>query len=155
MPERSEHAQALQETLDHEIPLTGHIGLRVAEYDGERLTLSAPLAPNINHKATAFAGSLNAVATLTGWGLVWLILRERDLRGTIVISESTARYRLPVRGDFRATCHIPQPETVQQFVETMRRRGKGRLALTIDMFDDHSGEQPAVSFTGSYVAFRD
>ena len=33
---------------------------------GGGLVLSSPLEPNINHKGTAFAGSLNATATLTG-----------------------------------------------------------------------------------------
>jgi len=144
--------QALQATFEHEIPLTRSIGMQVADYDGSRLALRAPLVQNVNHKATAFAGSLNAVATLAGWGLVWLILRERGLRWTIVIHESSSQYRLPVRDDFVAVCALPEAQQVDTFVTGLPRRGKARLALSTDILD---GDRIAVAFKGSYVAFLD
>ncbi len=144
--------QALQATFEHEIPITRQIGLQVVNYDGTCLSLRAPLVPNINHKATAFAGSLNAVATLAGWGLVWLILRERSLRGTIVIHESSAQYLLPVRDDFVAVCALPQTQQIETFVAALQRHSKARLALSTDILD---GDRVAVAFKGSYVAFLD
>ena len=92
-------ARELEAVLHHEIPLSRQMELVVRFYDGERLALGAPLAPNVNHKATAFAGSLNAVTTLAGWGTVWLLLAERGLHGTIVIQDSSTRYQLPVGHD--------------------------------------------------------
>lgn len=145
--------RALQETLDHEIPLARAIGLAVAGYDASGLALRAPLAPNMNHKSTAFAGSLNAVATLAGWGLVWLILRERGLRGTVVIHESATQYRRPVSADFVARCPAPAPDQTGRFVATLCRRGKARLALVVEISDDDG--RVAVAFTGSYVALLD
>jgi len=147
------HIGALQATFEHEIPITCQIGMEVASYDGTRLALRAPLAPNINHKATAFAGSLNAVATLAGWGLVWLILRERELRGTIVIHESSSHYHFPVRDDFLAVCAMPATQHVETFVTGLQRRGKARLALSVNIQDDDN--RIAVAFHGSYVAFLD
>jgi thioesterase domain-containing protein len=145
--------RVLQETLEHEIPLTRAIGLTVTRYDAFGLALRAPLAPNTNHKSTAFAGSLNAAATLAGWGFVWLILRERDLRGTVVIQDSTAQYRLPVRDDFVALCHAPPSEQLDAFVAALRRRGKARIALKVEV--RNGDERTAVAFTGSYVVFLD
>lgn len=145
-------ARELQDVLHHEIPLSRQIGLVVHDYDGERLSLRAPLAPNVNHKATAFAGSLTAVATLTGWGLTWLLLRAYDLEdGVIVIHESATRYERPVASDFIATCHMPPAPTIERFLAGLRRRGKARLALTVAISDGEG--QVAVTFTGSYVAF--
>ncbi len=146
-----ELARELEAVLHHEIPLSQQIGLVVERYDGARLALRAPLAPNINHKATAFAGSLTAVATLTGWGLTWLLLRQHDLRGVIVIHESATRYQLPVAHDFVAVCHAPDEQAVERFLMALRRRGKARLALTVEIRD--AEEHVAVVFTGSYVAF--
>ncbi|HKT37128.1 MAG TPA: thioesterase domain-containing protein [Ktedonobacterales bacterium] len=143
--------RALQEVLHHEIPLSRQIGLVAQDYDGECLALRAPLAPNINHKSTAFAGSLNATATLAGWGLTWLLLREQGLRGVIVIHESNARYELPVADDFVATCRRPPERAVERFLAALRRRGKARLALTVEILD--AAGRVAVVFTGSYVAF--
>jgi thioesterase domain-containing protein len=151
MRHRQDLARELQDVLHHEIPLSQAIGLVVHDYDGERLSLYAPLAPNVNHKATAFAGSLTAVATLAGWGLTWLLLREHDLRGVIVIHESASRYQRPVASDFIATCQAPSAQATGRFLAALRRRGKARLALTVEMLD--GAGQVAMSFTGSYVAF--
>jgi thioesterase domain-containing protein len=149
----TELGRALQETLDHEIPLARAIGLAVARYDAAGLALRAPLSPNTNHKSTVFAGSLNAAATLAGWGLVWLILRERGLRGTVVIHESTTQYRLPVRDDFVALCCAPQQQQLDAFVAALHRRSKARLALAVEIRDGDG--RIAVAFTGSYVALLD
>lgn len=144
-------ARELQGVLHHEIPLSRQMGLEVVGYDGASLSVRAPLAPNVNHKATAFAGSLTAVATLTGWGLIWLLLRERDMRSVIVIQESATRYLLPVGGDFVATCLMPPTRDVERFLASLALHGKARLPLTIEI---RSGlDRIAVIFTGRYVAF--
>lgn len=151
MRRRQDLARELQDVLHHEIPLSQAMGLMVRDYDGERLSLYAPLAPNVNHKATAFAGSLTAAATLAGWGLTWLLLRESDLLGVIVIHESASRYHLPVASDFIATCQAPSAAATERFLAVLRRRGKARLALSVEILD--GADRVAMSFTGSYVAF--
>lgn len=151
MHEQHDRAHELQAVLHHEIPLSRQMVLMVHRYDGGCLSLRAPLAPNINHKSTAFAGSLTAAATLTGWGATWLMLHEQGLRGTIVIQESTTRYLLPVGNDFIATCHMPEPREVERFLGGMQRRGKARLTLKVVILADDG--RVAVAFTGAYVAF--
>ena len=54
-----------------------------------------PLGPNRNHQQTAFAGSLNALCTIAGWGTVFLLLKELDRRGNIVIRRSSISIRSP------------------------------------------------------------
>ena len=139
----------LQETLHHEIPLTVALGLTVARYDGLKLELHAPLTPNINHKATAFAGSLNAVVTLSGWGIVWCILKEAGIAAKIVIQDSHIKYLLPVESDFVAVCSKPDPAQVSRFQNMLLKRGLGRLDLTAEI---RTGGHPAVTFQGRYVA---
>lgn len=151
MDQQHDLARELEAVLRHEIPLSRQMGLTVQGYDGVCLKLQAPLAPNINHKATAFAGSLNAVTTLAGWGTVWLLLAERGLHGTIVIQESSTRYQLPVGHDFTATCRVPQADEAERFLAGLRRRGKARLALKVEILDGDG--RIAVAFTGMYVAF--
>ena len=67
----------LERKLREEIPLARAMDLRVADYDGQALTLAAPLPPNINDKGCAFGGSLASLMTLAGWGLVRLQLQAR------------------------------------------------------------------------------
>jgi thioesterase domain-containing protein len=140
--------QALQKTLEHEIPLTRYLELRVLSYDEDGLTLGAPLTPNINHKRTAFAGSLNSVVTLAGWGLLWLLLQELEIPARVVIQDSTCSYLRPVSNDFSAFCRKPEPEQIARMAEALKKRGKARMELHIEI---HNETTLAVSFTGRYV----
>lgn len=140
--------QALQQTLEHEIPLTRHLQLQVLTYDEQGLTLGAPLAPNINHKRTAFAGSLNSVVTLAGWGLLWLILREQNIPARVVIQDSACSYLRPVSGDFTAFCQKPAPDEIAKVSEALRKRGRARIELRVEI---RNASEVAVTFTGRYV----
>ncbi len=142
--------QELQEILAREIPITQHLGISIESYDDAGLTLKAPLQQNINHKSTAFAGSLNALLTLAGWGLLWLILKERDLHAQIVIQESISSYLRPVTRDFSARCHKPDPTHIARLETTLRKKGKARLELQSEI---REGDIVAVTFSGRYVIF--
>ena len=141
--------QELEATLHEDIPITRQLGITVLRYEVDTLALKAPLDANINHKGTAFAGSIYSVATLAGWGLIWLLLREADLTARIVIQESSIRYRLPVTQDMIATCSKPSPARLEQFLATLRRKGIARLELQTQIRGDG---QLAVEFSGRYVA---
>lgn len=139
----------LQETFYSEIPITKHLGVTVVSYNGEQLALRAPLEANINHKDTAFAGSLNALVTLAGWGLLWLILKEEELAAKIVIQDSTINYLLPVTRDFVAVCAKPDAAQLARFTTMLRRKGRARLELEAEIREEN---QLAVAFKGRYVA---
>jgi thioesterase domain-containing protein len=142
--------RALRTKLRRDMPITRALGLRVVGNEGGGLVLSSPLGPNINHKGTAFAGSLNATATLAGWGTIWLLLREHGIRSHVVIQDSTVHYFRPVTGDFTARCRGPSPTAVDRLVNAMRKRGRGRIELDV-LVADALGD--AVRFHGRYVAF--
>jgi thioesterase domain-containing protein len=130
------------------MPVTQHLGIEAASYRSGTLTLRAPLAANVNHKGTAFGGSLNAIATLAAWGVLWLALREHGLSGEVVIQDSTIRYLRPVAADFTARSGPPDPEALDRLLAAVRRRGRGRIGLTAEVLD---GAGVAVSFAGRYV----
>ena len=140
--------QKLQVTLLQEIPITQYLGILVESYNDQQLVLRAPLAQNTNHKGTAFAGSLNALLTLAGWGQLWLILKERNIPGEIVIQDSSSSYLLPIHNDFHAICHKPSPEQITRLENTLKKHGKARLELHAEIHDD---QKLAVSFKGRYV----
>ena len=139
----------LQAALAREIPLSRALGVRVTAWDGRRVALAAPLAPNVNHKATVFGGSLSAVATLAGWSALWLLLDAHGLEQQVVIQEASIRYRRPVQHDFVVTCSLPGDAEVEHFLETLRAHGRGRISLVATVAD--SGGD-LVTFTGRYVA---
>ncbi len=140
-------ATELERILHEEIPLTQAMGLRVAGYDGRCLHLAAPLAPNTNHKRTAFGGSLYSLAVLCGWGLLHLKLGEAGLHKHIVIQESGIRYLHPVNGDMTAECCIDEA-ALERFLRTLQRHDRARLDLAVHI--QHQG-RVAVAFSGRYV----
>lgn len=144
-----QHAAELRHTLRTELPVTQHLGIVVESRRDGHLVLRAPLGANINHKGHAFAGSLNAIATLAGWSWVWLLLRGERLDGHVVIQDSSISYDRPVATDFLAECTAPAPGVADQFLTALRRRRRGRVSLRVTVSDQLG---PAARFAGRYVA---
>ena len=142
-------AEQIQELFHTKIPITRALGVRVEDYDGAHLTLSAPLAANVNHLGTAFGGSLNALLVLSGYGLLWLELQDTECH--IVIRESSISYERPVRGNLRATCARPQEAALAEFKQTFHQKGKARI--TLDATIEEEGVV-LVRFRGTFVAMR-
>jgi len=144
----NELLHALQQTFTQEIPITAHIGITVAQYDQKGLILKAPLAGNTNPKGTAFAGSINSLITLAGWGMIWLLLKELDIDGYVVIQSSQTSYLNPVRTDFAALCHRPGQDDIDKLAYALKKRGKARMELDVEIQQD---DEVAVEFKGRYV----
>lgn len=138
----------LREVLAGNIPVTRAMELDVVRADDHGLVLSMPLAPNRNHKHTFFAGSLNAGATLAGWGLLWLAARAADVPAHIVIQDSETRYRRPGTGDCQAVCPWPPRSVLDEALDTVRHGRRARVALTARV---RQGDRTVVEFVGRYV----
>jgi len=147
MTDRAALRDELTATWHREIPIVAAMGVTVDAYDGRSLTVRAPMQPNRNVHGTTFAGSLYSACVLTGWGAVWLVLRERGLDGVIYAAESAVQYRKAVAGDFVCRCAF-DPEALEAELEQFKTSGRTSfdLACTID----HDGKR-AVAFTGRYV----
>lgn len=140
--------QALQQMLAQGIPITHSMGILAEKYDDTGLVLKAPLVGNTNPKGTAFAGSINALLTLAGWGLIWLLLKELDLPGEIVIQNSSIGYVRPVTGDFAAICHRPAQADINRMEQALKKKGKARIELSAEIYQD---DRRAADFKGRYV----
>ena len=135
--------------LHEKIPITRAMGVRVEAFDEGQFVLVAPIGKNHNHLHTAFGGSLSAMATLAGYGFLWLELRDPKVH--VVIKESAIRFRRPVLGDIRAICRKPDDAVLSSFKSDFARKGKARIALNVEIVED---EIAAVEFQGTFVAVR-
>jgi len=141
--------RALELYLHRHIPLSKAMEASVVARDDGGIELSAPLPPNLNHRGTAFGGSVSSLAVLSAWTLLHVELGAAQLPSRIVIQKSEFTYLKPIDGEFRAVCLRPAPAVWNRFLTTLRRRGKARIALTASVF---YGEVEAGLFTGDYVA---
>jgi thioesterase domain-containing protein len=140
-------AKELESTWHRDIPLAAALGVEVASYTDDELVVRAALAPNVNMHGTAFAGSLYSICALTGWGMIWLKLRDRALAGHIVLAEARIRYRRAVDESIVCRCRF-DAALAQQSFEQLETTGRGffPLACVID-----ADGRLAVRFDGEYA----
>lgn len=131
------------------IPLTFHIGAVVDFYDGKKMVVSAPLDPNLNHRNTAFGGSISTLGILSGWALLFLQLKESGLKTRLVIQKSTSDFIEPIEQDFTATCFSPPEEDWEKFMKTLKKHGKARVRLDSQIL---CGSRNCGNHEGTYVA---
>jgi len=141
--------EEIQRYLHAHIPISAAMGVRVLSCDAGGATLTAPLAPNINHRATVFGGSASAVAILAAWTWLHFALRDAGQPSRLVIQGNTVGYLAPIAGDFEARCEAPATTTVEKFLRTLARHGRARIALTAVLTCE--GKRVA-TFGGDYVA---
>jgi len=132
------------------IPQARHMQIGVGAFDAAGLTLTAPLAPNINHEQTAFGGSMTSLATLSCWGFVWLLLEDTS-KLHIVVSDAHMRYLKPITSMLEARCLAPDHLILKRFLDTLARRGRARLELRAEMRQD---QELCADYTGNFVAYR-
>ena len=140
----------LQAYLHQHIPLSGAMAVSVLEASLQRVVLSAPLAPNINHRDTVFGGSASAVAILAAWSMLHMKLSAQNLGSRLVIQRNTMDYDLPMAGPFTAVAEAPSEQAWRAFVRMFERKGLGRIEQTSVLL--YEG-QSAGHLTGEFVAF--
>ena len=141
--------ELLQQTLDREMPITVAMGIKVVSWKNEQLAVRMPLEANRNHQYSAFAGSLNALCTIVGWGTVFMFLQRESLNGNVVIRLGKIRYLRPVRSPEFLALGLPiAPKDCDYFFELYRSKGKSKLDLAVEIANEQG---PYVRFEGSYV----
>ncbi|MDH5543896.1 MAG: thioesterase domain-containing protein [Nitrospinota bacterium] len=147
-PEHEKISRELEEVMQAEIPMAKAMGIGVKSYDGTTLKLCAPLEPNINHKKTAFGGSIYSIMVLSGWGLLWMKIKENDLQASVVITKSETGFMKPIDGEISAVCTVDINE-INLLIEKFSRNGRAKINLSSKIY---SGETVAATFTGTYAA---
>ena len=140
----------LQAYLYQHIPLSHAMGVQVAEASTDRVVLTAPLAPNINHRETVFGGSASAVAILAAWSMLHLRLSAEGLGSRLVIQRNTMDYLAPMAGTFTAVAQAPAAQVWQPFARMLQRKGIGRIVQASVL---HYQGEAAGQLEGEFVAF--
>ncbi|MDX5629911.1 MULTISPECIES: fatty acid biosynthesis protein FabY [unclassified Brenneria] len=135
----------LQQAWYQRIPLSEKMGVRISQYTGQKFITTMPETGNQNPHHTLFAGSMFSLATLTGWGLIWLLLRERHLGGTIILADAHIRYSTPITGRPSAVADLG---SLSGDLDRLARGRKARVQLNVELFgDDRKGSL----FEGVYI----
>lgn len=139
----------LQAYLHAHIPLSAAMQVEVAAADSNRVLLSAPLAPNINHRETVFGGSASALAILAAWSLMHVRLRMSGIANRLVIQSNRMDYLKPIASSFSARSCLEDDDQWSRFIRLLERNGRARLAVTAELLGK---EEVAGLFSGEFVA---
>ncbi len=146
LPEhQSSLAMQLQDTWHQTIPLSKAMNIAISYFDQQQLLTHCEPLFNKNLHNTMFAGSIYTLATLTGWGWVYLQLLKDKCSGDIVLAEANIKYLAPIAG-------IASARTEQKFVKgntaLLHQNKREKLTVEVEVL---SGEKVAAKFTGCYV----
>jgi|RhiMethySRZTD1v2_1073278.scaffolds.fasta_scaffold1834877_1 thioesterase domain-containing protein len=150
---RYDTLQELERSMLEGIPIARAMQLHVLEYDGHRLALSAPLAPNVNDKGCAFGGSLVSLTTLAAWGLINLRLGEAGAVADVYVQDSNVEYLAPVWGELVAEACAGPDESWQEFIAMLSDQGTARIRMAAEVSGAEGG-QVALRFSARFVAKR-
>jgi thioesterase domain-containing protein len=141
----------LEAYLHERIPMSRAMQARVSEIGAEHLRVSAPLAPNINHRETVFGGSAAAAAMLAAWGLLFVRLRRAERPARLVIQRCVMEFLQPIEADFTAVSRLKSGEDWPRFLAGIERKGRARIAIEVVL---ESRGQRVGEFTGEFVALE-
>jgi thioesterase domain-containing protein len=145
------NAAELEHYLHQHIPISAPMGITVVESTPAAIRLRAALAPNLNHRSTAFGGSVAAVGILSGWSLLRVNLGAIEPLPHIVIQRTRVEYLDPILADFDALSLRPTDEKWDRFLRSLTRRGKARLDIETEIF---AGDQRVGHLSSEFVALR-
>jgi thioesterase domain-containing protein len=111
------------------MPPVAALQLRIDGFDGESLSLQAPLAAHVNDKGCAFGGSLASLMTLACWGVVTLRLLREGLDADVFVADTQLHYRAPLFADLHAQAQLADAGAWPGFVARFRERGRASVRL--------------------------
>lgn len=138
----------LEETWHQTIPLSKAMNVRLNHFDGNELFTSCDPLFNKNLHNTMFAGSIYTLATLTGWGWIYLKLKESKYQGDIVLADANIKYLAPITG---VACGKTQKDSVVGPVVLLQENKKMRFTIKVELY---SGDKVAAKFSGEYVVIK-
>ncbi len=143
--------QDLEAYLHAHIPLSAAMQVAVVSASSDAVTLSAPLTRNINHRSTAFGGSISTLVILSAWSLVNLRLKADGLHTRLVIQSNRMDYDAPIESDFTATAMLADIAAWPGFLKLLARKGRARIVVQSIV---RCGDIVGGRFEGEFVAFK-
>jgi len=140
-------ADQLTTTWHQTIPLSKAMNIELSYYDENTLITHCEQSFNKNLHNTMFAGSIYTLATLTGWGWVYMQLEHANLQANAdtVLAEGKIRYVAPIADNAYAKTRI---ELVSGQIKPITLNKKARFNVTVEVY---SGDKVAATFNGQYV----
>ena len=143
------NCQELEAYLHTNIPITHSMEVSAVSILPDSVTLSAPLAPNKNHRETAFGGSVSTLAILGAWSFLRIKLGDLAKGTHLVIQRNSMEYLKPINGEFSACAALGKGADWARFERTLKTRGRARISIGAEV---RYCNDVCARFEGEFVA---
>lgn len=134
------------------MPPVNAMAIKAIGFDGNILSVFAPLDRNVNDKACAFGGSLVSVMTMAAWGLVTEKCRREKINAEVFIADSQVKFLAPVFGDLQASASLHADTQWNVFFQTIRSKGRARATALASIKNEQG--QTLCEMTARFAAIR-
>lgn len=121
------------------------MNINICAYDTQSLLTTCDPQFNKNLHNTMFAGSIYTLATLTGWGWVYLQLEQAGEKGDIVLADANIRYLAPIAGV--AYGKVSANEVIGE-TNQLQQKARAKFNIKVEIL---TGDKVAAEFKGKYV----
>lgn len=134
------------------MPPVNAMAIRAVKFDAGILSVSAPLANNVNDKDCAFGGSLVSVMTMAAWGLLSEMCRREQIPAEIYIADTQVRFIAPLFGDLNAEASLHPDTDWNMFLQTLRSKSRARAVIQASIKNEQG--QTVCEMTARFAAMR-
>jgi len=134
------------------MPPVNAMAIRAVDFDAGVLSVSAPLANNVNDKACAFGGSLVSVMTMAAWGLLSEQCRREQIDAEVYIADTQVRFLAPLFGDLNAQASLHEDTDWAVFLQTLRSKSRARAVVRASIKNEQG--QTMCEMTARFAAIR-
>lgn len=128
--------QDLKNLILDKIPVLSGFLFEVESHSARKVIVSAKLKDHLNHKDTAFGGSLYQLGLLAGYALFLnLLLQEQESIENLVIAHGEIDYLAAAQKDLTAVCEVT-PDQINDFRDKLKNKSRGSLILAVHISCD-------------------
>lgn len=122
--------QKLTKKVYEQIKITKILGLKIVSVSPNYVILIVPIKPNLNHKKTAFGGSVHSSALVGCWALINFYSSIKNMSpDNLVGQDSKVSFYKPIVSDFKIKTSWISLDEKKSFINSLKKYKKGRVTL--------------------------
>lgn len=139
----------LEKRFHEEIPMTKMMGLKLESLNDKELISTIPINININDKGSAFGGSSNSLAIISGWFVCTIIAKKLNLDNTMIaIIKNNTSFKAPITKNLICHTFLPNEEEIKKIESKIKEKASASIKLNAQIIEDG---KVCLEFEGLYV----
>jgi thioesterase domain-containing protein len=145
--------ESIQEYMYTHIPIVQANKFTIQSRN-HQIQVSGSLSDHVNHRNSAFGGSISTALTIAAWAAVRSLIPQHERSTTVIVIQSErVEFTKPVVQDFIAENSIITDDDRKKLFASLDRHGKARITIRASLRHQQDSEILA-TFSGDFVVVR-